>query len=115
MILFSNAASGEEVGRVHPAKSGWTRFKGMLFSNPAKDPSGLWLVPCKSIHMLGMRWALDVIFLSKELKVLKICAGVKPNTPVVFCPGAHSVIEFFPGHWNPASLKTGDRLEFRNL
>lgn len=112
-LLFVNPSYGLEVGKIRLAKTVWTRFKGLLFSDPSKDPLGVWLLPCHSIHMVGMRFALDIIFLNKELKVMKICREVKPMTPVLICRGANSVLEFFPGHWHPETVKEGDILEHR--
>ncbi|MEO6908296.1 MAG: DUF192 domain-containing protein, partial [Abditibacteriaceae bacterium] len=43
-----------------------TRMKGLLGRETLADDEGLLIVPCSSIHMWGMKFALDVIFLTRE-------------------------------------------------
>jgi uncharacterized membrane protein (UPF0127 family) len=42
------------------------------------DDEGLLIESCWSIHMLFMFFSLDCVYLSDELKILKIARGVPP-------------------------------------
>jgi uncharacterized membrane protein (UPF0127 family) len=53
---------------------------------------GLELSPCRSIHTFGMRFALDLIWLDGEGRVVRVDAAVPPRR-VRTCLGARSVIE----------------------
>ena len=104
---------GVALGTVRRAGRFLTRLKGLLGETPEKAEGGLWLVPCHAVHTLGMKWALDIIFLNREREVLKIELNVRPLAWGRFCRGAHSVLEFFHGRWDASLVAVGDQLEFR--
>jgi len=73
---------------------------------------GLWIVPCPMIHTFFMRFAIDVLFLDRELKVVRVMENLKPwrLSPWVF--RAHSVLELAGGRLQ-GSVRVGDRLDIR--
>ena len=50
------------------------RLRGMLFRDP--DDVTRILIPCHDIHTFGMRYPLDVAFISKSGEVLEVHRGV---------------------------------------
>ena len=40
--------------------------------------TGLLLVPCNSIHMMFMRFAIDVVYIAEDYQVLKCVKNVRP-------------------------------------
>ncbi len=66
------------------------RMKGFL----VKRPKGcvLLIAPCRSIHTFGMRFSLDVAFLSSAGTVLFAEEGVRPGR-MLRCRGACAVLE----------------------
>ncbi|MBR4508900.1 MAG: DUF192 domain-containing protein [Elusimicrobiaceae bacterium] len=48
------------------------RLIGLLGKKGLKKGQGIVLKPCSQIHTCFMRFAIDVVFISKDLKVLKI-------------------------------------------
>lgn len=62
------------------ADNPWTRFRGLLgrpaLGDGAKE--GLLLVPCNSVHTFWMRYALDIVFLDANARVLGWHCGLKP-------------------------------------
>lgn len=52
-----------------------SRMRGMLFRDP--DDVTRLLVPCNDIHTFGMRFSLDVAFISKEGNVLEVHRDVR--------------------------------------
>lgn len=68
------------------ADTHWSRFCGLLGATRENFTSGqgLWIVPCQGVHTLGMRFAIDVIYLDPDMKVIHIEENVKPwrITPV---------------------------------
>ncbi len=93
--------------KLHLCKSFFSRLKGMLGEPKPGDSEAYWLIPCKSIHTLAMRYTIDVYFLSKELKIVKMLKKVKPNRFLPICFEAHSVLEFANGERN---CEMGDNL-----
>ncbi|NOZ12563.1 MAG: hypothetical protein GXO69_02820 [Acidobacteria bacterium] len=68
----------------------WTRARGMLGVRTETD-AVYRIVPCSSIHTFFMAFAIDVIFVDREGRVLK----EKTVLPYRFfsCPGAWAVVE----------------------
>jgi len=71
---------------------------------------GLWIIPCPMIHTFFMKFAIDVLFLNRELKVVRVMENLKPwrLSPWVF--RAHSVLELAAGHLK-GSTQVGDQLQ----
>jgi uncharacterized membrane protein (UPF0127 family) len=61
------------------ADSLWTRLRGLLGRSTLPADEGLLLSPCPSIHMWGMKFAIDVVFLTREHIVTDIAAEVAPG------------------------------------
>lgn len=64
--------------RVELARTPWTRLVGLLGRDRLDPDSGMWLEPCDSVHMLFMRFPLDVIFVDAEGTVVDVVPGLKP-------------------------------------
>jgi uncharacterized membrane protein (UPF0127 family) len=73
-----------------------TRALGLLVGPPLGPDQGLLIAPCSSIHTLGMRYPIDVVFLDRDGGVLKVCADVRAGR-ARFALGAHAVLELRAG------------------
>jgi uncharacterized protein len=80
---------------VRIARSRWARLRGLaLRRQPVDEPL---LIPrCRSVHTFGMRFALDLVWLGRGGRVLRIDREVPPWR-VRFCPGAIEVLELAAG------------------
>ncbi len=74
------------------ANTFWSRLKGLLGTNSLPAGQGLLITPCDSIHMFGMRYAIDVIFLDRTYRVLKALHSLPPGT-AAGCRGSAHVLE----------------------
>ena len=98
------------------ADSVWARFRGLMGKQSMASSEGLLLEPCNSIHTFFMRFAIDVVYLSKEAiegdvsiyKVLKVCAETKPWRMHLPVSGARAVLELPKGAAD--GLRKGDVL-----
>lgn len=54
------------------------RMIGLMFKKDMTEYKGLLISPCNSIHTFFMRMNIDVIFLDKDNKVLKVFYDMKP-------------------------------------
>lgn len=62
-----------------------SRFWGLMFRKSLPDGNSLLLKPCNSIHMLFMKFPIDVLFVNADNKVVGCCKGIKPwRTSSVF-------------------------------
>ncbi|KJS21774.1 MAG: hypothetical protein VR72_08960 [Clostridiaceae bacterium BRH_c20a] len=57
-----------------------TRLKGLLGKSELQEGEGLILAPCNAIHCIGMKFAIDVIFMNKYKQVVWLRENMKPGT-----------------------------------
>jgi uncharacterized membrane protein (UPF0127 family) len=71
---------------------------------------GLWIVPCEGVHTFGMKFPIDVLFLNRKRRVLKIRENMVVRR-ISLCLWAHSVLELPAGTVKASGTEKGDRLE----
>jgi uncharacterized membrane protein (UPF0127 family) len=54
------------------------RMKGLMFSLELPECDGFLITPCNSIHTFFMLYSLDLVFLDKNFKVIKIIYKMSP-------------------------------------
>jgi uncharacterized membrane protein (UPF0127 family) len=64
---------------VHEARSWAARRDGLAGLPELPDHLGLWIAPCRSIHTLGMRVALDLVWLDGDDAVVAVVADLAPR------------------------------------
>lgn len=93
------------------ARSMWSRFWGLMGRARLAEGHGLHIIPCSSIHMFFMRFAIDVVFLDKSLRVTKVVHGIKPWRAALG-GGGHSALELLPGAALATGVEVGDLINF---
>ena len=88
------------------------RFEGLLGTAAIADGEGLWIVPCRSVHTLGMRFPIDVAFLDPRGVVVGILEGLPPNRFGRVFRDARGALELRSGILAATGTVSGDRLEF---
>lgn len=86
------------------------RVKGLLGRSNLPIGAGLWIEPCASIHMFFMRFAIDVIYLNPDGRVVKLVHRLKPWR-CSFAWGGRSVVELPAGALERLDINEGDLLE----
>lgn len=105
------AGSGRTLAApLRTAHTHWTRLRGLIGTSGLPANEGLWIRPCRQVHMFWMTYPIDVVFLDDDLRVLRIVAGLRPWRVSPKVPGATSVIELAAGAAAAAGLSDGDRL-----
>jgi uncharacterized membrane protein (UPF0127 family) len=105
-----NVTQGTIIGRnIGRADNLWTRFRGLMLRAGLAEDEGLFIVPCSSIHMFLMRFALDVVYLDKELKVVKTVPNLKPWR-ISFGGQGKSMLELPVGAIARSRTRTVDRI-----
>jgi uncharacterized protein len=97
--------------RAEIADTSQTRKKGLLKHNRLERGEGLWITPCEGVHTVGMKFPIDVLFLDKKRKVVKIRAAM-PRWRMAASLFAHSVLELPSGTAEATKTAAGDQLEF---
>lgn len=79
------------IAQADVADTFFTRFRGLMGQSPIERP--LWIAPCADIHTFCMKEPIDVVFLSREGKVLRIIEAMPKNKMSGAVKGAYSVLE----------------------
>jgi uncharacterized membrane protein (UPF0127 family) len=93
------------------ANSFWTRFKGLMGRPALPAGEGLLIVPCNSVHCFGMKFAIDVLYLSREGEVLRVVPDLAPGAVGPLVRGARAVLELPAGTAAAHGVVAGDRIE----
>jgi len=88
-----------------------SRRTGLLKHTELPPGEGLWIAPCEAVHTFGMNFAIDVLYLSKTKRVVKIRERMAKRR-ISACLWAHSVLELPAGMADATRTKVGDQLEF---
>lgn len=81
---------------LHRAGSVWQRLCGLLGRPPLGPGQGLWLTPCRAVHTAGMRYAIDLAFIDRRGRVVRIVRSLRPWRWAA-CWRARSVVELAAG------------------
>ena len=100
--------------RMATAGTHWTRLRGLLRQTPRDNfvqGRGLWIVPCRGVHTLGMRFPIDVVYLTKDNVVLHLEHGLRPWRFAPIRMRAASVLELPENTVRSTGTTIGDELE----
>src|SRR4051794_25644487 len=90
-------ADGRAIADVELAITARHRARGLL-GRSALDPArALWLAPARSIHTVGMRFPIDLVYLDRDWRVVAIREHVKPCRLAWGGWRARGVLEFAAG------------------
>jgi uncharacterized protein len=93
------------------------RLVGLLgkTSKWARLGCGLWIVPSRGVHTIGMMFPIDLIFLGKDKEVVHLEEHVRPFRISRVSFKATSVLELPPHTIYRTGTQVGDRLEIAAL
>jgi len=92
------------------------RVHGWLGKDAVGEGEGLLISPCSAVHSLGMRFALDVAYLDRKGRIVKLGGTIKPGRfsfgpfwRVAF-PWTCMALELPAGACAQLGLRKGERL-----
>lgn len=88
----------------------WARTKGLIGRRDLPEDRGLLILRCNSIHTFFMKFAIDLVFVDRDMKVRKTYSSVPPRRLVLPVWGASSVIELRAGFLNNHPVNVGEQL-----
>jgi len=86
------------------------RGLGLMFRRDLPAGEGVWITHCNGIHMFFMRFPIDAVFMDRRLRVVRVCAGLRPWRVVPLVLRAHSVLELPAGTVAGLDLERGQPL-----
>jgi uncharacterized protein len=81
-----------------------------LLAHRLAPGQALWLEPCNGVHTFGMRHAIDVIVLDREMRVRIARRDVRPWRIVPPIRGGRTTVELEVGAVDAADVRPGDVL-----
>jgi len=91
----------------------FSRLVGLLGTTGgwARPGKGLWIVPSYGVHTIGMLYALDLVFLNRDLVVVDVEEHVRPFRISKVSFKADSVLELPVHSVFRTETRVGDQLE----
>jgi uncharacterized protein len=109
-LALTNSRNGQVVARTLVAAfDSASRRKGLLKQDSMPDGSALIIAPTNAIHTFFMRFAIDVAFVAKDGRVVKVRTAVPPWR-IAAAWRAFAVIELPAGALARADVRPDDKL-----
>ena len=111
LLRVVNTSRNLELGtRIGLADAWLSRLRGMLARPAPQLGEGLLLTPCRSAHMYGMRFPLDIAFLDAERTVVAVYHSLPPGSRTRFHRSAVYALELPAGAFIGTGTAVGDVL-----
>lgn len=108
-LCLTLARTGEVLAaRARVADTFRARLVGLLGCPGLGPGEGLLITPCHSVHSFGMRYPIDVVYLSPDGRVLRLAHAMPPWRFHMPVKGARSVLELPAGTLRQANAQMGD-------
>jgi uncharacterized membrane protein (UPF0127 family) len=114
-MLLVNRRSDETVASdVQLAVTRAERRRGLLGRAGMDHSAALVLSPCWSIHTMFMRFPIDVVFVDRGGRAVRIVRDLVPWR-IAVAPRAHAAIELAAGSVDARDVRVGDELSLKNF
>ena len=110
-MLLLTVHPGETPLRTRVADRLLARCIGLLNCDRLDDADGLLLAPCTAVHTCGMSFAIDVLFLDGDLRILRLVPALKPWRAAQGPRGTRRVLELAAGGVARRGWQAGQQLQ----
>jgi len=111
LMRVINTRRQRELGDRIALADGWfTRLRGMLARPAPEAGEGLLLTPCRSVHMYGMPYSLDIAFLDAHGAVVAAYGSLSPGSRTRRHRNAVHALELPAGTLKDSGTEIGDVL-----
>jgi hypothetical protein len=111
VVGLRNEGRDTELGsKIRVADSWWPRLRGMIGHPPPAEGEGLLLAPCSGVHMHWMKYALDILFLDGEDRVVAVYDELRPWRFSKTHKDAVCAVELPVGTLRRTGTRIGDRV-----
>ena len=113
LVKVTNANRSTVIGdHIEIADTSLTRLFGLLGRRSLDTGRGLWIKPSSGVHTFGMKFAIDVIGLDKQRRVIKLWPDLVPWRVTTVSTKLSSVVELPSGTIAQCSVQLDDVLHF---
>jgi uncharacterized membrane protein (UPF0127 family) len=109
MVLLNARSDAVIASDVRLALTRAERRQGLLGQDSLDPSAALVLSPCSSIHTMFMRFAIDVIFVDRDGRAVRIVTDLPPWR-IAVAARAYAVVEFSAGSVRTRDVRIGDEL-----
>jgi len=109
MVLVNARSHVTIASDVNLALTRAERRRGLLGRDSLDASAALVISPCWSIHTMFMRFPIDVIFVDRHGRAVRILTELAPWRIAAAAP-AHAVIELAAGTLRACDVRVGDEL-----
>ena len=110
MSVVNLSRGSQPIARVEVASTPWDRLRGLLGREGLAPRAGLWITPCAGVHTMFMRFAIDVVALDRQQRVVRVWRKLAPWRATRVSFRVSSVLEFRAGDAQLCGIETGDQL-----
>jgi uncharacterized membrane protein (UPF0127 family) len=87
-----------------------TRLRGLLGRMRLRSDEGLWMIPSRGIHTIGLMFPIDVIYLDAQLRVVHLIESLGPLRIAPIRLQSESVLELPARSIYGSGTQAGDQL-----
>ena len=110
VIRIVNRSRGTLLGNRIVLVDSWTgRLRGYLGRREPQPGEGMLLVPCNAVHMFGLKFPLDLIFLNQSGVVVETIEDLRPWRRTSRIGNARFALEIPRGTIEASYTRVGDR------
>jgi len=114
LVTVANLTRGTLLGdRIEIADTSLSRFLGLIPKRGLNAGEGLFIKPCSGVHMFWMRFAIDVIGLDRQMRVVRIWRNLKPWRMTSVSMQMQTALELPVGQIDAGQVELGDVLEIQ--
>jgi hypothetical protein len=113
-VLYNRSTSEILSDRVDLVRTPFRPIAVLLPRRRPPEDGGLWFDDCDAFRRLGTRARADLIFLDRDLCVVRLEHRVEPGRPILWCRQTDSVLAMGDGFFGRADVLVGDLLWFED-
>ncbi len=115
-MLVKVLREGEVIGtQIQVATNFFCRLRGLLGRARLEKEEGLLLLPCRQVHTFFMSFAIDVLFLDKQGKIVELMPEMTPGHASPLVKDGYQVLELPAGTVKLKKLQKGEQLVIQTL
>lgn len=116
LVTIENTARGATLAtRAEWRRTMVGRGRGLLGRTGLEPGEGIVIDPCGSVHMFFMRFTIDIVFLDRQDRVVKIVHQLRPWRLAVGGRRAHRTLELPAGSVALTGTAVGDQLTYADV
>ena len=110
-VVVTNTTRDAVLGeRIAVAETSLSRMVGLLGKSGLEPGAGMLIVPSQAVHTIGMRFAIDVVFIDRKRRVVHLRPAMAPNRVTGLHWRARFVLELPAGIIARTATAVGDQL-----